>query len=97
MNTKTTAIRHEEFSYQVYLARWRQEYGDAAVGRSSYLHEGQRQSVTLHKLSEEEFEERRKAMDAGHERFHRFFELDDEWGMKDALHETFPHELALLL
>ena len=97
MDTKTEAIRHQELSYAVYLARWRREYGNAMEGRSSYLHQGQRQSVTLHKLTEEEFEEHRIAMDTGHERFHRFYELDDEWGMKSAMHEAFPHELALLL
>jgi hypothetical protein len=97
MSAVKTKTPHREYTYQVYLQSWKDTFGDARVGRSSYLHRGKRHAVTLDKLTEEEFEEHLRKMDEGDRRFRQAADGNDGPGMTDAMAEIFPHELALLL
>lgn len=97
MSTVETQTSHREYTYEVYLQSWKDLFGNARVGRSSYLHRGKRHAVTLDKLTQEEFEEHLQKMDEGDQRFRKAADAEDGPGMTDAMAEIFPHELALLL
>ena len=48
-----------EYTYEDYLKRWKEQYGDAAYGRARWYRYGNERETVIRRLSEAEFEQLR--------------------------------------
>ncbi len=84
-------------TYQDYLDNWSAHFGEETTGEYGFWNGGRYYPRTVHRLSEEEFNQHQSALDAASAQFQTALESHDQDGMQAALSESLPHELALII
>lgn len=84
-------------TYQDYLKRWKQRFGDCDYHDTYYWQNGKRQYTTLKRLAQHEFYWHMEMYEELNVRFISCAKSNDESGMIEAVEESSQHELALLI
>lgn len=83
--------------YEEYLSRWADRFGGSREGQVAYTYREQKIEVPVFRLSRGEFAIAFSAVDDIRQRYEQAEQKDDVSGMRQALSDSFPYELMLLL
>jgi hypothetical protein len=84
-------------TYQDYLSNWESQFGDDDTAEYGYWSYGVHVPTEVHRLTETEFNEHLSGLNKAQESFDIALKANDDNGMGNALSESFPHELVLLI
>lgn len=84
-------------TYAEYLENWANHFGDDLTGNYSSWHYGKERKNQVRKLSQAEFNEHMKALDSAMEKYNAGLKAGNKQQIEQALIESLPHEVALLL